>query len=95
MWDLLPGAHRKVWDGKAQIQARWQVKFVQKKDAGGYKTVTHWSKALKGALVRFICEHNVVDPAAFAQFEHPLDYGFHAEMSTMSASGGELVFVKE
>ena len=48
VWDLLPGAHRRAWDGKAATRARWQVKFVERKGKK-LRTVSHWSKALKGA----------------------------------------------
>ncbi len=98
VWDLLPGVHGKAWDGKASMAARWQVKFVERVEKNGetrYRTVSHWSKALKGALVRFICEEGVTDPAAFGDFEHPQGYRYRPDRSQISAGGGLLLFVKE
>ncbi len=97
VWDLLPGAHRAAWDGKAGYAARWQVKFVQQGERKGkpvYKTVTHWSKALKGALVRFICEHSVTSPDALVDFTHPEGYVYRPSESKLDERGGELLFVK-
>jgi cytoplasmic iron level regulating protein YaaA (DUF328/UPF0246 family) len=98
VWDLLPGAHRAAWDGKANYAARWQVKFVQPGERKGkpvYKTVTHWSKALKGALVRFICEQGVTSPDALVDFSHPEGYVYRPDESKLDERGGELLFVKE
>lgn len=93
VWDLLPGVHARAWDGKAAYAARWQVKFVEEK-GGKLRTVTHWSKALKGALVRFICANRVTDPAALRDFSHPEGYVYRPAQSTLGANGGELLFVK-
>lgn len=93
VWDLLPGAHARAWDGKADYAARWQVKFVEAK-GGKLRTVTHWSKALKGALVRYICANRVTDPAALCDFSHPEGYVYRPEQSKLSKRGGELLFVK-
>jgi cytoplasmic iron level regulating protein YaaA (DUF328/UPF0246 family) len=98
VWDLLPGAHRAAWNGNANYAARWQVKFVQRNERKGkpiYKTVTHWSKALKGALVRFICEQGVTSPDALVDFAHPEGYVYRPEESKLGKLGGELLFVKE
>ena len=97
VWDLLPGAHRAAWDGKAGYAARWQVKFVQRGERKGkpvYRTVTHWSKALKGALVRFICEQGVTSPDALVDFAHPEGYVYRTDESKLGERGGELLFVK-
>jgi len=97
VWDLLPGAHARAWDGKASMAAHWQVKFVERVEKNGearYRTVSHWSKALKGALVRFICEEGITDPAAFEGFEHPQGYVYRADLSEMGSNGGVLLFVK-
>ena len=93
VWDLLPGAHARAWDGKADYAARWQVKFVEEK-GGKLRTVTHWSKALKGALVRYICAHRVTDPAALCDFRHPEGYVYRPKQSDLGLRGGTLLFVK-
>ncbi len=97
VWDLLPGAHRTAWDGKAKSAVRWQVKFVERVESRGkvtYRTVNHWSKALKGALVRHLCAHPITDVDALADFEHPLGYVYDPTMGKRSKNGGEVVFVK-
>ncbi len=98
VWDLLPGVHRRAWDGQGELAARWQVKFVERVTQQGQsrlRTVSHWSKALKGALVRFICQHRVTQPQALADFQHPQGYRFSLEASQMGPKGGTLVFIKE
>jgi cytoplasmic iron level regulating protein YaaA (DUF328/UPF0246 family) len=98
VWDLLPGAHRQAWDGKAKARAHWQIKFVQAQNKNGaitYRTVSHWSKALKGALVRFICEHDITEPADFAGFDHPEGYIYSPELSHLDRNSGEVVFLRE
>jgi uncharacterized protein len=97
VWDLLPGAHSQAWDRKAPVAARWQVRFVERVEKKGrisYRTVSHWSKALKGALVRFICAHGITDPAAFEHFDHPQGYVYSPQESQPGPRGGELIFVK-
>ena len=93
VWDLLPGVHARAWDGKTDYVARWQVKFVEEK-GGKLRTVTHWSKALKGALVRTICANRVTDPAALCDFRHPEGYIYRPEQSDLGVRGGTLLFVK-
>lgn len=98
VWDLLPGAHAHAWDSKGGQVARWQVKFVERVEKDGtvqYRAITHWSKALKGALVRFICAEGVTDPDALRGFEHPLGYVYRPEQSKLKADGGVLYFVKD
>ncbi len=100
VWDLLPGAHRAAWDGKAKLAARWQVKFVEQVPVKGkpgqtrLRTVSHWSKALKGALVRFLCAHHITDVDALADFTHPQGYVYDPTMGKRSKNGGEVIFVK-
>jgi len=94
VWDLLPGAHSRAWDGKADVKARWSIKFVERVEKKGklsYRTVSHWSKALKGALVRYICANGITHPRAFVDFQHPQGYVYAPAQS----EEGEIVFVKE
>jgi len=97
VWDLLPGAHRTAWDGKAKSAVRWQVKFVERVESRGkvsHRTVNHWSKALKGALVRYLCAHPITDVDALADFEHPQGYVYDPTQGKRGKNGGEVVFVK-
>ena len=93
VWDLLPGAHRRAWNGQALMAAHWRVKFVERK-GGKLRTVSHWSKALKGALIGFLCENEIVDAQALVEFSHPEGYVFERGESEIGTRGGELMFMK-
>lgn len=93
VWDMLPNAHRAAWDGKAAMAARYEVKFVERVEKGGkvtWRTVSHWSKALKGALIRHICAHHITRPDDLHSFTHPQGYLYDPGQS----GAGEVVFVK-
>lgn len=71
VWDLLPGEHSAAWDPAAvDTYRRITVRFV---NVDG-KTVSHWNKLLKGALVRHIVSTRLVDPEILAKFRHPAGY---------------------
>lgn len=74
VWDLLPIEHARMaaWTdhGPTAPAQRITVRFV---DSSG-KTVSHWNKLLKGALVRWVLTARPADAAALAGFEHPLGY---------------------
>jgi uncharacterized protein len=84
VWDLLPSAHSAAWsDPDAACALRVTTTFVQERRVGGKlerATVTHWSKALKGALARHLLEIDPVPPseeavgAALGGFSHPQGY---------------------
>jgi hypothetical protein len=73
VWDLLPIEHEAAmdWSG-ARPEERITVRFV---DAQG-KTVSHWNKLLKGALVRWILIEQPAGPDDLRDFDHPLGYRF-------------------
>ena len=55
IWDLLPNEHAAAWNPAAvKYSARYTVKFLNRTPNGELKTVNHWSKLLKGALVRHL-----------------------------------------
>jgi cytoplasmic iron level regulating protein YaaA (DUF328/UPF0246 family) len=71
VWDLLPAEHAAAWSpAEVPVARRITVRFV---DAGG-RTVSHWNKLLKGALVRHVLAEGITDPGALADFEHPSGY---------------------
>lgn len=71
VWDLLPQEHSAAcdWSDVAPRQ-RIQVRFVDASD----RTVSHWNKLLKGALVAWILAEQPSNAADLAGFEHPLGY---------------------
>ena len=102
IWDLLPNEHAAAWNpGAVSSASRYTVKFLNRTPGGELKTVNHWSKALKGALVR----HLVSNPAAagssdsamslIAEFTHPEGYEFHPELTTEANGATEIILLKD
>jgi len=81
VWDLLPGEHSAAMEWRAVEPARRiTVRFVDRQD----RTVSHWNKLLKGALVRWLLTEDPAGPEALADFEHPLGYRFDPSASDLS-----------
>ena len=102
IWDLLPVEHSAAWDPLGvTAAARFTVKFVQRRPDGNLKTVSHWSKTLKGALVRFLIsnaeESGSPETAmtSVSSFVHPEGYELSEELTIESDAATQLVFVKE
>lgn len=98
VWDFLPDAHKRVWDGSGEVAARHQVKFVKRVVRSGvaeYKTISHHSKSLKGALVRYLVEHDASHPADLRKFTHPDGYRYDANLSVESKHNSLLVFAAD
>lgn len=102
IWDLLPNEHSAAWDpSQVLCDVRFTVKFLEAGADGKLKTINHWSKALKGALVR----HLVVNPEAasreesalelLAGFSHPEGYEYRADLTTDVVGAKELLFIKD
>ena len=82
MWDLLPNEHAAAWRPvEVPMARRITVRFV---DAEG-RTVSHWNKLLKGALVRYLVQYPTADPADLAGFEHPSGYRLDLSASDLDA----------
>lgn len=101
VWDLLPNEHSAAWEPSATgYKHRFTVKFLERKPDGQLKTVSHWSKALKGLLVRHIVanisEASEVESAkVLAQrFSHPEGYEYSSEHSTSAERETELIYLK-
>lgn len=98
VWDFLPDQHRRVWDGSGEIRACHQVKFVKRVIRSGvaeWKTISHHSKALKGALIRHLLEKDADNPKALRDFEHPDGYRYDPSLSVESKRAAQLVFAAE
>jgi cytoplasmic iron level regulating protein YaaA (DUF328/UPF0246 family) len=98
VWDFLPDAHKRAWDGSGEILARHQVKFVKRVVRSGvaeWKTISHHSKALKGALVRYLVEQDATDPRDLRKFTHPDGYKYVPSLSVESKRSSLLVFAAE
>ncbi|MBT4892466.1 MAG: hypothetical protein HON60_05905 [Gammaproteobacteria bacterium] len=55
--------------------------------------MAHWNKLLKGALVRYVVEHQLVDPAGLADFTHPEGYVYAPELTQVSGPLTEVSLV--
>jgi hypothetical protein len=98
VWDFLPEAHRRVWDSTGETVARHQVRFVKRVVRSGvaeYKTISHHSKSLKGALIRHLLSCNASDPEQLHDFQHPDGYRFNRELSVFGRVESTLVFSAE
>ncbi len=98
IWDFLPELHRKMWDGSGEWKARHQVKFVRKMVRGGvaeWKTISHHSKALKGAIIKKILEENIDRPSKLRNFVHEDGYKFSPSLSVLNDKESLLVFAAE
>lgn len=89
VWDLLPLEHSAAWvPAQVPYAQRATVRFVGRDD----KTVSHWNKLLKGALVRHLLEAQVTDPADLGGFDHPLGYRFDPLASDLASDPAVVVF---
>lgn len=98
VWDLLPDLHRKAWDGSGEFQERVQVKFAQRVYQDGIaklKTVSHHSKALKGAFIRHLLTKDPSVPEEVTDFQHPDGYQYSEQFSQTSKGVTVLLFIKE
>jgi cytoplasmic iron level regulating protein YaaA (DUF328/UPF0246 family) len=90
VWDLLPIEHVAAMDWSAAAPAeRVTVRFVDAQD----RTVSHWNKLLKGALVRWVLTEQPEGPDDLRHFEHPLGYRYDPSM-TVHAEGTAAVVLR-
>ncbi|MCC6546997.1 peroxide stress protein YaaA [Candidatus Sumerlaeota bacterium] len=95
VWDFLPDQHKRLWDNTGEFAARHQIKFVKRVIRSGvaeYKTISHHSKSLKGALIRHLLRRNALDPSELHDFKHPDGYRYDEELSVNKANDSILVF---
>lgn len=98
VWDFLPDQHRRVWDGTGEVTARHQVKFVKRIIRSGvaeYKTISHHSKTLKGALIRHLLAKDGDSPKDLFDFVHKDGYRYNRELSVTSKRESVLVFAAD
>ena len=88
VWDLLPLEHEAAcdWD-LVTPERRVTVRFVDSDD----RTVSHWNKLLKGALVRWLLLERPAGPEALATFEHPAGYRFDPSSSDLGGTDATVV----
>jgi cytoplasmic iron level regulating protein YaaA (DUF328/UPF0246 family) len=80
VWDLLPGEHAAAWDPRdVPVARRITIRFVTADD----RTVSHWNKLLKGAVVRHVVETGLTDPRGLVDLDHPAGYRFDPRSSDL------------
>lgn len=79
VWDLLPIEHAAAMDWAA-CTPRQRVTFRFLEDDG--RTVNHWNKLLKGAVVRWLLTERPTGAGDIAHFVHPLGYQYDAAASS-------------
>jgi cytoplasmic iron level regulating protein YaaA (DUF328/UPF0246 family) len=67
VWDLLPNEHSAAWDPVA-VPAKQRVRVRVVDDDG--RTVGHWNKLVKGALVRRLLLEGADDPGTYDGWVH-------------------------
>ena len=88
IWDLLPGEHSAAWTpAEVPSHRRITVRFL---DASG-RTVSHWNKLLKGALVRHIVKNRLLEPAGLIDFEHPAGYHLDETVSILDGDQPQVI----
>lgn len=99
VWNLLPNEHAAAWrpelvaapgtsGGPAVVVT---VAFLEEVERGGRRqlvTVSHWNKALKGAVVRAVLSGQLRRPEDLRGFTHPAGYRYD-EARTEVAVGGD------
>lgn len=88
VWDLLPNEHAAAWDPvQVTVARRITLRFVTADD----RTVSHWNKLLKGAVVRHVVETGLTDPRGLADLDHPAGYRFDPRSSDLGADVAAVV----
>jgi hypothetical protein len=88
VWDLLPNEHAAAWrPDDVPMARRVTVRFL---DSHG-RTVSHWNKLLKGALVRHILTERPSGPEDLAGWDHPSGYRVDAAASRLDDRPASLV----
>ena len=100
VWNLLPNEHAASLEPlleSTKPRTVITVQFLDEVERGGATTlvrVNHWNKLLKGALVRHVVHHQVIDPPALEQFVHPLGYRFEPDLTEVADRGMSITLVK-
>ena len=88
VWDLLPGEHAAAWRPEdVRTRRRVTVRFLDRQG----RTVSHWNKLLKGALVRHLLIERPAGPEDLDGWEHPS--GYRVDLAASDVAGDPAVLV--
>lgn len=73
VWNLLPKEHAAAWSGMSSTERGcvYTVRFLEPDSRGDLKSVSHWNKFLKGALVRYLLSNPEARAGDLAAWRHP------------------------
>ncbi len=94
LWDLLPNEHSLAVSMPPRKVVNRAV-FVQPDRSGEMKPVSHWNKAYKGTLVRFLVENPSAGPVDLLEWEHPGGFRLEPESLAVRNRIRQLVFVDQ
>lgn len=94
LWDLLPDEHSLAVSMPPRKVVNRAV-FLQPDRSGEMRPVSHWNKAYKGALVRFLVENPPAGPEDLLDWEHPGGFSLDPDSLTVRNRIRQLVFVAQ
>ncbi|MFK7847161.1 MAG: YaaA family protein [Rhodothermales bacterium] len=80
VWNLLPKAHRDVWEDAHTYKQMVEVSFYDEVN-GEMKALTHGVKPLRGQLVNYLVREMVEDIEGVMEWEHPAGYKYDKSRS--------------
>ena len=78
MWNLLPNEHAAAWRAPAGT-VELTATFLRPGRGGALVAVSHWNKALKGALVAHLLRNPSLEAEGLADWTHPAGYRLDAD----------------
>lgn len=75
VWNLLPKAHREMWDDEHTYKQMVDVNFYDLVD-GELKAQTHGVKPLRGQLVNYLVREMIENVEGVMEWEHPAGYKY-------------------
>jgi cytoplasmic iron level regulating protein YaaA (DUF328/UPF0246 family) len=98
VWNFLPDPHIRMAEIPGDVVAQHHIKFVKRVVRSGvaeWKTISHHSKALKGALVRHLLATEATSPSDLRDFTHPDGYRYASHLSVENPRCSQIVFAAE
>ena len=82
VWNLLPKAHRDIWDDEHTYKQMIDVNFYDVVD-GELRALTHGVKPLRGQLVNYLVREMVEGIDGVVEWEHPAGYRYDEARTVM------------
>ena len=100
--NLLPTEFNSAFDSKV-INLNYELKFsfFQENNDGEFKSITHWTKALRGSLVRYLLnevgDFNSTDEILSVSqlFTNNNEYEFSKQLSKFNKKKCEIIYIKK